>query len=61
MMLKKQGYKIPRDLNSLMSLAGRTFEDVRYAHERAPAGNFYLTDLPALLRSIIIGMKPSWK
>jgi hypothetical protein len=57
---QQRSIKIPRDLISLLKLGGTTFEDVRYAHERQPRGNFYLSDLPDLLREIIIEMKPEW-
>lgn len=57
---KDLGVTIPRDFSSLLRLGAKSFAQVRYAHERKPAGNFFLTDFPLLLRAAIIDMKPGW-
>jgi HEPN domain-containing protein len=57
---KEYGVSIPRDLKNLLSLGARSFEHIRYAHEKQPVGNFYLMDFPALLRTIVVEIKPAW-
>ena len=47
-----------RTLQDALTREGKAFENWRYAHEPGPLCNFSLTNLPAILRSHILTIKP---
>jgi hypothetical protein len=56
------GHKIDRDLLAALAGGSEAFEKIRYSYE----GNhrnvrFYLSDLPWVLRTVILEMRPEWR
>jgi hypothetical protein len=55
------GVPVPRDLVSCLVAGARTFEDMRYAYEDNYAKiQFFLMELPPILRACITEEKPEW-
>jgi len=55
------GFDVPHDLEWALSTGARGFEQLRYIYEEEdPKGFFILGDFPAMLRRIIVEMKPEW-
>lgn len=53
---------VPRDLRDALASAEHTFEKVRYIYEKGASSIvFVLSDLPTVLRRVIVEMQPSWR
>jgi hypothetical protein len=56
------GQKIFRDLPDALTAASRSFERIRYSYEGNTADlQYFLHDLPQLLRQVVVEIKPEWK
>jgi hypothetical protein len=56
------GIKAARDLPGALSAASKSFERIRYSYEGNTADvQYFLQDLPQLLRRVIVEIKPDWK
>jgi hypothetical protein len=61
-MEKELGHPLPRDLESALNMGAQTFEQMRYLFEEsATQAQFMLLDLPQILQSVILEMKPEWQ
>lgn len=53
--------KVPRDFETLLSMGGRAFEEMRYPSEHYATG-FFLSDLPRVLETLILDeIRPEWR
>ncbi|WP_108683140.1 hypothetical protein [Methyloceanibacter sp. wino2] len=58
---KQFGERIPADLDWALTAGARGFEELRYSFDPENANSkFFLTELPRMLREVIIEMKPEW-
>jgi hypothetical protein len=48
------------NLRSAIADGATAFDEIRYAYEGTPSSKFFLADLPSLLRSLILELKPEW-
>jgi hypothetical protein len=56
------GQKIARDLPGALTAASKSFERIRYSYEGNTADlQYFLQDLPQLLRRVVVELKPEWK
>lgn len=56
------GQKIIRDLPGALTAASKSFERIRYSYEGNTADvQYFLQDLPQLLRRVVVEIKPEWK
>jgi hypothetical protein len=56
------GEKAARDLPGALAAASKSFERIRYSYEGNTAEvQYFLQDLPQLLRQVIVEFKPTWK
>jgi hypothetical protein len=61
-MERELGHRVPRDLESALTMGAKTFEEMRYLFEEsATQAQFLLLDLPQLLQEVILEMKPEWR
>jgi HEPN domain-containing protein len=59
---KELGHPIPRDLESALKMGALSFEEMRYLFEEgATQAQFMLMDLPQILQSVVLEMKPEWQ
>jgi HEPN domain len=52
---------VPRDLRSALDSCGDFFEKGRYIYEDPSSVRFWLSDLPPILKSVVLTLKPEWK
>jgi hypothetical protein len=57
----RHGITIPRDLKITLDSCGDFFEKGRYIYEDPNAVKFWLSDLPPVLKSVVLTLKPEWK
>ena len=58
---KKLGVKIERDLLSVLKVQGRTFDVMRYLHEKQDwPYAFHMFQFPDMLGNLIFELKPEW-
>ena len=57
--LQGQG-KIERNLQKALEGASRAFELLRYSYEGPPAISFFIGDLPTVLGTVAVEIKPEW-
>ncbi len=56
------GKKIDRDLPGALLSSSRAFEAIRYSYEpESKEADFYISDLPNVLRRVVLHMKPEWE
>ena len=56
------GKRVPRDLPVALTCANKAFEKVRYVYEGDSADvTFVLSDVPTLLRRVILEKRPEWR
>jgi hypothetical protein len=59
---ESMGQKIVRDLPGALAVASKSFELIRYSYEGNTADlQYFLQDLPQLLRRVAVEIKPEWK
>ena len=51
---------IPRDFSTLLKFGANTFVDLRYVYEKPRNINNVISDLPQILRRVIIEIYPEW-
>ncbi len=55
-------HKITRDLPGALAAASKSFERIRYSYEGNTVDvQYFLQDLPQLLRRVVVEVKPQWK
>lgn len=55
------GEKVPRSLPDSLARAHKAFERVRYVYEGIDGVSFFLTDLPTVLKRVILRKHPEWR
>jgi HEPN domain-containing protein len=58
----RTGQKIARELPAALTAASKAFERIRYSYEgNTTEVQYFLQDLPQLLRRVIVEQRPEWK
>lgn len=60
LMERQTNTTIPRDLDTMLGMGSRAFEELRYPGEHGSTA-FFIADLPRLLDQTILEMRPDWR
>jgi HEPN domain-containing protein len=55
------GVPVPRDLPGVLKECGDAFTAIRYEYEDPLKANFLMSELPPMLKEVVLAARPDWK
>jgi len=55
------GVPVPRDLDGVLRACGDAFTAIRYEYEDPLRANFLMSELPPMLKEVVLVGRPDWK